>query len=150
MGAAERITEGLILARKFPSCKRGLFWRQCFFDWRGKAIEADGFQHLLQKLGGLPNEVFYERKSKNTWQNAEFVKQLLHGSATANLKGKWILVTSASHMLRAHGAFLKSGFDIIPWPTDYRANILRFPWLSTNSTRQLQSCKSSKSFDCFA
>ncbi len=136
-GAAERITEGLILARKFPSVSVVYSGGNASLIG-GEAIEADGFQFLLQKLGGLPNEVLYERKSKNTWQNAEFVKQMLGGSTSANLKGKWILVTSASHMLRAHGAFLKSGFDIIPWPTDYRANILRFPWLSKNSTRQLR------------
>ena len=136
-GAAERITEGLILARKFPSA-RVVYSGGNASLIGGHGIEADGFQYLLQMLGGLPNEVLYERKSKNTWQNAESVKRMLRGSPAKNLKGKWILVTSASHMRRAYGAFKKSGFDIIPWPTDYRASILRFPWLSTNSTRQLR------------
>jgi uncharacterized SAM-binding protein YcdF (DUF218 family) len=33
----------------------------------------------------------------------------------------WLLVTSAFHMPRSVGLFRKAGFDVVAWPTDYRA-----------------------------
>ena len=33
---------------------------------------------------------------------------------------RWVLVTSAYHMPRAVGIFRKNGFDVIPYPVDYR------------------------------
>lgn len=33
----------------------------------------------------------------------------------------WLLVTSASHMPRAMGAFRKEGMELQPWPVDFIA-----------------------------
>ena len=33
---------------------------------------------------------------------------------------RWLLITSAYHMPRAMGAFRQAGFDVEPWPVDYR------------------------------
>ena len=33
---------------------------------------------------------------------------------------RWLLVTSAWHMPRAMAAFRKAGFQVEPWPVDYR------------------------------
>ena len=33
---------------------------------------------------------------------------------------RWILVTSAAHMPRSVGTFRGQGFDVIPWPADFR------------------------------
>ena len=32
----------------------------------------------------------------------------------------WLLVTSASHMPRAVGVFRHAGWDVVPWPVNYR------------------------------
>jgi uncharacterized SAM-binding protein YcdF (DUF218 family) len=32
----------------------------------------------------------------------------------------WLLVTSAFHMPRSMALFRKAGFDVVPWPTDYK------------------------------
>jgi uncharacterized SAM-binding protein YcdF (DUF218 family) len=32
----------------------------------------------------------------------------------------WLLVTSASHMPRSMGVFRQAGWEIIPWPVNYR------------------------------
>ena len=32
----------------------------------------------------------------------------------------WLLVTSAFHMPRSMALFRKAGFDVLPWPVDYR------------------------------
>lgn len=39
----------------------------------------------------------------------------------------WLLVTSASHMYRAHAAFRKQGIAVIPYPVDYRI-VRPFSW----------------------
>ena len=60
---------------------------------------------------------YFERKSRNTAQNAKYTYQRIQPNAS----DKWILVTSASHMKRAHHAFQKAGWqDLILLPVDYQ------------------------------
>ena len=33
---------------------------------------------------------------------------------------RWLLVTSASHMPRSVGVFRQAGWDVVPWPVNYR------------------------------
>ena len=54
----------------------------------------------------------YEPRSRNTFENAQFAKAVLRPRSADRL----ILVTSASHMPRAVGAFRQAGFNVIPWP----------------------------------
>ncbi|MGD5699712.1 YdcF family protein, partial [Xanthomonas citri pv. citri] len=51
-----------------------------------------------------------------TWENAVFTKQLV----TPKPGEHWLLVTSAFHMPRAMGIFRKAGFDVEPYPVDWR------------------------------
>ena len=64
--------------------------------------------------------------SRNTWENALFVSRLVGG----NNKRPWILVTSAFHMPRALGCFRRVGMNVVAAPADFRADRLRFPWLT--------------------
>jgi uncharacterized SAM-binding protein YcdF (DUF218 family) len=66
---------------------------------------------------GVPREaILVERKSRNTYQNALFAKQLLdaHG-----ITGPVLLVTSARHMQRSVLIFESVGVEVIPAATDY-------------------------------
>jgi len=69
---------------------------------------------VLGLLGaGLdPARVSSENRSRSTHENAVI--------SAATIKPKpeerWLLVTSASHMPRAVGAFRKSSFAVEPWP----------------------------------
>ncbi len=54
-----------------------------------------------------------EEKSKNTWENAQFTKQLLK---THGIK-KVALVTHTWHMPRAERAFKQNGIDLLAAPT---------------------------------
>jgi len=114
--AAERFTEGVALARRFPKAK---------VAFTGAAIEvlsisddaANATRELFIDLGlADPDRVVFETKARDTWENAANLKAVLQ-PRTEEL---WLLVTSAWHMPRAIGAFRKAGFLVEPWPVDYR------------------------------
>ena len=113
-GAAERLTTLVTLARGYPEARviftggTGSLSRP---DWR----EADYASRLAGELG-LPTErVLWERDSRNTAENAAITHELAEP-----LPGEiWLLVTSASHMPRAVGAFRRVGWSIVPYPVDY-------------------------------
>jgi uncharacterized SAM-binding protein YcdF (DUF218 family) len=56
--------------------------------------------------------VVIETHSRNTHENAEFAKAALRPKPGE----RWLLVTSASHMPRAIGAFRQNSFPVEPWP----------------------------------
>jgi uncharacterized SAM-binding protein YcdF (DUF218 family) len=70
--------------------------------------------HVLALLGpGLePERVLVETRSRNTHENALFSAAAIPAKAG----GRWLLVTSASHMPRAVGAFRRQGLAVEPWP----------------------------------
>jgi len=79
--------------------------------------EAEISASLLTELFGInPVKILMETKSKNTYENAVYVKQLMEKN---KLNPTIILVTSASHMPRAVAVFKKQGFIVYPAPTDY-------------------------------
>jgi uncharacterized SAM-binding protein YcdF (DUF218 family) len=119
--AGERFTEAIALARRYPKAK---------VAFTGGAIEllgaskvgADAARAIFADLGLAEGDrLLLERKARDTWENAVFVKALAHPNAGE----RWLLVTSAWHMPRAIGAFRKAGFPVEPWPVDYRT---ASPW----------------------
>lgn len=116
--AAERFIAGAELLRKFPNAR-------FVFTGGGAAMllpdtaEAESVQSLLFPALALPTDrLILESKSRNTYENAVFTKELLAPKSN----GRWILVQSAFHMPRAVACFRKAGFRLIPWPVDYRTH----------------------------
>jgi len=68
---------------------------------------------------GVPEEdLILEDKSRNTYENALYSKELLDKTPWKS----YILITSASHMKRSEAVFQKAGFqDLFLFPTDYRS-----------------------------
>jgi len=114
---AERLTEGLRLARAHPGA------RLVFTDGSGAFRDALG--------GGLSGAEVAGR----FWAEQGFEGALLKGAArntaenaratlalVAPAEGKtWVLVTSAFHIPRALQSFRAAGWpDIQPWPVNYR------------------------------
>jgi uncharacterized SAM-binding protein YcdF (DUF218 family) len=99
-GGVERIREAGRLARRYPHLR--VF------------VSGESPVYVFKLLGRdiEPTRVDIETRSRNTYENAVF--------AEAAIKPKpgerWLLVTSASHMPRAMGAFRQNSFPVEPWP----------------------------------
>jgi uncharacterized SAM-binding protein YcdF (DUF218 family) len=63
--------------------------------------------------------ILLEQKSRNTYENAVFTKNMLD---SLKLPPTVILVTSAMHMPRSAALFKKAGCTVYAAPTDYRAD----------------------------
>ena len=115
--AAERLTAPIALKRKYPNAR--LVFTGGSAALRGASYaEADAVQRFWREIGLDQNDILYERRSRNTYENAIFTRDLLHPKPGE----RWLIVTSAMHMPRAIGVFRKAGFDVIAYPVDYRTS----------------------------
>lgn len=113
--AAERVTEGLRLALRHPQAKVVFTGGVGGLLARGAeaALPVGAF---LTEAGVAPERLVLENRSRNTYENAVFTRELVKPAAGE----RWYLVTSAYHMPRAMGLFRKAGFDVVAYPVDYR------------------------------
>ena len=83
--------------------------------------EAEASSRLLTGLFGIDSSrILLETKSRNTYENGLYTRQLLD---SLRLPLKIILVTSAMHMPRSVAVFKQLGYDVYPAPTDFRADV---------------------------
>lgn len=114
--AGERAIAFGALARQYPNARLAFVGGSGRLFSDGVGIEARMMQMTMPDLGIAPERVEYEEKSRNTAENAAFAKEVLKPKPGE----RWLLVTSAFHMPRAVGCFRKAGFDVIPYPVDFR------------------------------
>ena len=81
------------------------------------ASEAALAGEVLVGLGLPRDRILFENRSRTTWENAVDAKALVRPGPGET----WILVTSASQMPRAVGAFRRVGWPVLPWPVNYRS-----------------------------
>ncbi|MCX7371447.1 MAG: YdcF family protein [Alphaproteobacteria bacterium] len=113
-GAAERMTEAVALARRFPQAR--IIFTGGTPNPLGNALtEADVARQVFTALGLPPERVVYENQARNTHENATLSRPL----ANPQPGQVWLLVTSASHMPRAMGVFRAAGWPITAWPVNY-------------------------------
>jgi uncharacterized SAM-binding protein YcdF (DUF218 family) len=114
-GRAERITAFVALARRYPEAKlvysggSGLIQDE-------RQSEAELAKPLLLTLGVPEARLVLETRSRDTHENAAHARELVKPRPGET----WILVTSAAHMPRAVGVFLKAGWIVTPYPVDHR------------------------------
>ncbi len=112
---AARMTTGVELARRFPTAQ--LVYTGGSAGLLGeRPAEAIGARKLWLSLGVPPERMTFEAKSRNTWENGVFTRDLVKPKPGET----WLLVTSAWHMPRSVGIFRHLGFDVIPYPVAYR------------------------------
>jgi uncharacterized SAM-binding protein YcdF (DUF218 family) len=117
--AGERIVEAAILARRFPEAKIAFSGGDAGILYKSDS-EAQGAQALLTAIGVAQDRLILEANARDTYENAAFLKEQLAKQGELGAGKRWVLITSAYHMPRAMGAFRKAGFDVEPWPVDYR------------------------------
>ena len=130
-GAADRIIAAAALARRYPNA-RVLFTGGSPNLVSNDAREADYAGAVFESLGVAKTRLIMERSSRNTQENAEFSKAMVEPK-----KGeRWLLVTSAFHMPRSVGLFRKAGFNVEPYPVDWRvggrSDLFTFSSLATD------------------
>ena len=113
----DRMVETAVLARRFPEAKIVVSGGtgELVLDGEGDATTAP---RLLGALGVSADRLILEDKSRNTYENAIFTRQMV----VPKTGETWLLVTSAFHMPRAKALFDKAGFATVPWPVDYRTS----------------------------
>jgi uncharacterized SAM-binding protein YcdF (DUF218 family) len=114
--AAERITETLALARRHPEARLLLSGGDASILPQPGEKEADETRRLFIDLGIPAERILVEDRSRNTFENA--VESRLVASPKPG--ETWLLVTSAAHMPRAVGCFRHIGWNVLPYPVDYR------------------------------
>lgn len=112
--AAERLTEGLRLALHLPTAKV-VFTGGVGSLFNRESVE-EPVRRFLMDCGIAEDRIVIESTSRNTRENADFTRDLVKPKAGE----RWVLVTSAYHMPRSVGVFRKAGFDVVPYPVDFR------------------------------
>ncbi len=115
--AGDRFLAALILANRFPTAP------VIFTGGSGRLLGGKSGATVAEDLflaTGLPPErLMFERRSRNTAENAAFTFDMLPNAAS----GRWILVTSAFHMHRSVATFCAAGWrNLVPWPVDHRTS----------------------------
>ncbi len=113
-GSAERLTIVAALARRYPQAR--FIYTGGNAGLAGGPAEADYVPALLASFGIARDRVVIEREARNTAENAAFSKAL----AAPKPGERWALVTSGVHMPRAIATFRAAGFDVEPFPVDWR------------------------------
>lgn len=113
--AAERMIAFAALARRYPEARLVFSGGNGALE-PGEVSEADAVRLTLVELGIDLQRVTFERRSRNTAENAAFTRQIIDPAAGS----RWLLVTSAFHMPRAVGCFRAAGFPVTAYPVDYR------------------------------
>ena len=113
--ATERLTTFVSLVHRYSDAK---------FVYAGGqgAIGAQEYKAaftarlFFEQMGLDSDRVMFDSQSRNTLENAENTFKLVNPQ-----KGeKWVLITSAWHMPRSVGIFRKLGWEVIPYPVDFK------------------------------
>ena len=111
---AERLTEFIALAKKHPKAKLA-FTGGSAHILRQDVKETETARLFFAQMGLDTSRIVFEDKSRNTYENAVYSYKLL----SPGPRERWVLITSASHMPRSVGVFLKAGWKPIPFPVDF-------------------------------
>jgi uncharacterized SAM-binding protein YcdF (DUF218 family) len=120
--AGERLTEGAMLALRFPDAKLVFTGGSARVGRSEDTTDpSEMVRDLWAGLGIAPDRIVLEQNSRNTAENASFTRDLV----TPGTGETWVLVTSAFHMPRAYQTFERQGWTgLVAWPVDFRSGDL--------------------------
>jgi uncharacterized SAM-binding protein YcdF (DUF218 family) len=119
---AERLTKGFELIRTYPNLPFVFSGYSGRLSPKGMS-ESEAFQQLIIQQGLPETMAHYENQSRNTYENVIYLKPIIQefGAKTeGGVLKPWLLITSASHMLRSYEIFQKQDIAVIPVPVDYQ------------------------------
>jgi uncharacterized SAM-binding protein YcdF (DUF218 family) len=106
--SGEKITVLAELTREFPQAR-------LVYSGPGEDGYAEALLKKFVRLGGDRERVTMEMRSRNTFENAVYSRELIK----PNSNERWLLVTAALHMPRAIGCFRRVGFKVEAYPIQY-------------------------------
>lgn len=113
--SAERMTMAVTLWRRHPQLRIVFTGGEGDFFGSGPS-EAERAQQFFDSMGVPRSALTLETRSKNTYENATLTRQL----PGLDAQKPWLLLTSAWHMPRALGTFKLAGWNVTPYPVDFR------------------------------
>src|SRR6516225_8360736 len=113
--AVARVLGAVALARRHPEAKLVLVSGEGGFFPVGYS-EARATLGFVVDEGIAPARILLEEKSRSTRESAVYAKELFRPAPGET----WVLVTSAYHVPRSVGAFTAAGWQVIPYPVDFR------------------------------
>ena len=113
--AIGRVTETIRLANTYKSARIIFAGGNLTRDDDARS-EAAAARQLMLAAGIDPARISLELDSRNTCENAYFLKQM----AQPKPGERWLVISSAFHMPRTIGCFRAVGFPVIAYPVDFR------------------------------
>ena len=120
--SAQRMTEPVALVRQYPHLLLLFSGGQSDVIARETSV-ADAAREFYVSMGVPPDRLLFERAARNTYENAVLSAKVPGVDKTQ----PWLLVTSALHMPRSMALFQTEGWNVTPYPVDYRTGSYT-PW----------------------
>jgi uncharacterized SAM-binding protein YcdF (DUF218 family) len=116
-GDAERMTEFVRLAKRYPSARLVFSGGAAFLG--AKFTEASVARLFFQQQGVDLKRVTFEDRSRSTFENVQFTKAIVKPRPGQC----WLLVQSAIMMPRSVGIFAKAGWPVLAVPVAYKTTV---------------------------
>jgi uncharacterized SAM-binding protein YcdF (DUF218 family) len=129
--AVDRVFGGIALARA-ERAPRLIFSGGGWIGQEGLPSEGDRARELAIQAGVPADRIEVSPQALNTAGEATTIRKMFGAGQSDLARPKIILVTSAFHMPRAQITFETEGFEVLPYPVDFRAPVRRMPlmdWL---------------------
>lgn len=104
--SGDRLTTFLTLANRYPNARLV----------HSGGSETNAARAFLLGAGIAPERIRFDELGTNTCESARATHDLVSPSADET----WLLVTSAFHLPRSVACFRAIGWEVVPYPADYR------------------------------
>jgi uncharacterized SAM-binding protein YcdF (DUF218 family) len=127
--AVDRVFGGIALARA-ERASRLIFSGGGWIGQEGLPSEGYRARELAIQAGVPADRIEVSPQALNTAEEAATIRKMFGAGQPDSAQPTIILVTSAFHMPRAQVTFETEGFEVLPYPVDFRAPVRRMPLMN--------------------